>query len=914
VAQPASPTGIVPPPGYRIVGTLGQGGFGIVLAAERAGDERRVAIKVSRAGQPEAAERLLNEADALRAVGAPFVPRLYEAGTLADGSVYVAMELLEEPTLAKRMAETTQPIAIEELAAEADAILAAVEAAHAKGFAHRDLKPANIFIDSRGQAKLIDFGLAKRLGAEVPGLTVAGTILGTVDYMSPEQCMARPVVDMRSDIYSLGVILYERLVGHTPFSGSSAQIQLAHQDLRPPRPTECRALGRDIEDVILRCLAKSPADRFGSVSELRAALRDACNKGHEPAATIATSTPAVPVSREEVQAVLLFFDSHADPLSVKQALSAFGGELVHLAGTHHVALFSHTLDDKPAQRGFLAGRDLIARAIASTILLDVAPVTVRIQPSGARRYRCAKFADNELFPVASDPAGVLLTQEAAVLLSGLQLQPLRPGVLRCSEARESVPHTGVTPAAPMIGRDEMLARLSASARSALRDRVPTLVTVIGEPGHGKSRFAQALLTELRQIAGARVLDLRPTDAFGADREQALRALLTCALDLPATVSDEGRSALADRLGDAEAADVWAGVALVMGWVASDQPELARRAAAPRMLRMAATRAAVVGLRRLAERHPVALVLDDAHAADDATLDALEAVTAEGMATPIWICALARPSLTRLRAGWGDRAARRESLQLGPLDRDDAARLCRALLEPAQDVPAAAVEQLVSRTQGIPLLLVELVRGLKRDGLIRKHAKGEGQYVATDALDRLPDTPLIGWLARRELEALPPALTAHANLIALLGAEVDAREISGVLNVLEQQGWGRQFPLDAAVATARLVDSGLLIQHRGGRLTFRQGVIREAIEQAMPESIRNPIHAAALSFYRQPSDIPEPVRLRKLALFAERCQHLDEAAATYLLIADQARARHDYLEAEQLYSSALRCLLGDAAPP
>src|SRR5262249_40606771 len=150
-----------------------------------------------------------------------------------------------------------------------------------------------------------------------------------------------------------------------------------------------------------------------------------------------------------------------------------------------------------------------------------------------------------------------------------------------------------------------------------------------------------------------------------------------------------------------------------------------------------------------------VVLDDAHFADAAALDALEyAALAEAQA-PIWICAFARPTFERTRRSWGERAGRHESLRLDRLGTEEAMALGRPLLLPAENVSDQALSLLVERTQGIPLLLVELVRGLKRDHVVRQHAKSETWFLATEELDRLPSLPLVEWMAQRELHALSP---------------------------------------------------------------------------------------------------------------------------------------------------------------
>jgi tetratricopeptide (TPR) repeat protein len=240
-------------------------------------------------------------------------------------------------------------------------------------------------------------------------------------------------------------------------------------------------------------------------------------------------------------------------------------------------------------------------------------------------------------------------------------------------------------------------------------------------------------------------------------------------------------------------------------------------------------------------------------------------------------------------------------------------LCRRLLAPAENVPSAAVDRLVQRTQGVPLLLVELVRGLKRDGVVRKRMRGGTWFVATDELDNLPDSPLIEWLAERELSTLPRELAAHARLVALLGAEFGAEEVDGIVTQLDAEGMAADFPLDAQVANRRLSGLGLLVTTRAGAFRFRHALVRDAIARSMQAAQRERIHAASARFYRTTRTLPDSRRVPLLARHAAEAGLREEAAALYLQLAEEARDRHGYLDAERSYTSALSLLdAGDRA--
>ena len=274
------------PPGtrlgaYKIVAPLGAGGMGVVYRAIDVRLERPVALKfLPEDGQgPSSAERLRREARAAAALNHPNICTVYDIGEV-DGRHFIAMELVEGETLAARIAG--HPVPLDEALALAIEIADALHAAHAGGVVHRDLKPANIIVTPAGHAKVLDFGLAKRTegppDATQARLTVAGDVLGTVAYMSPEQARG-DVVDTRSDIFSFGLVLYEMLSGHPAFAGSTSAVifdAILNRDVAPLRDLVAN-LPPGLERLIARTVSKAPAARPQQASEivdeLRAILR-----------------------------------------------------------------------------------------------------------------------------------------------------------------------------------------------------------------------------------------------------------------------------------------------------------------------------------------------------------------------------------------------------------------------------------------------------------------------------------------------------------------------------------------------------------------------------------------------------------------------------------------------------------------
>jgi len=268
---------------FRIERVLGQGGMGVVVAAIHLQLDERVALKFllpEALGNPEAVERFAREARAAVKIKSEHVARVSDVGVLENGSPYMVMEYLHGEDLAawvRRRGALPVPEAVEFLLQACEAIAEA----HALGIVHRDLKPANLFVTFRADGsaciKVLDFGISKLnvpgAAAEL-GMTRTNTVMGSPLYMSPEQMSSTRDVDRRTDIWALGVILYESLTGRVPFEAETMP-QLCGMILQdPPRPI--RELRPDLPDalsqVILRCLEKNRDHRFSNVAEFAHAL------------------------------------------------------------------------------------------------------------------------------------------------------------------------------------------------------------------------------------------------------------------------------------------------------------------------------------------------------------------------------------------------------------------------------------------------------------------------------------------------------------------------------------------------------------------------------------------------------------------------------------------------------------------
>jgi len=280
---------------YRIVRKLGTGGMANVYLAEDEVLGRRVAIKIlndRHAGDDQFVERFRREAKNAASLSHPNIVSIYDRGE-AEGTYYIAMEYLDGRSL-KELIVARGPAPVNVSIDYARQILAAIRFAHRHGIVHRDIKPHNVLVDAEGRLKVTDFGIAR---AGTSQMTEAGSIIGTAQYLSPEQAKGAPV-DQTSDLYSVGVVLYELLTGVVPFSGDTpVEIAMKHLSSTPEPPSAKRSeVPRDLDMIVMRALAKDPADRYQSAEEMdadlaRVARGASVSPATEEAATAIISRP-----------------------------------------------------------------------------------------------------------------------------------------------------------------------------------------------------------------------------------------------------------------------------------------------------------------------------------------------------------------------------------------------------------------------------------------------------------------------------------------------------------------------------------------------------------------------------------------------------------------------------------------------
>lgn len=341
--------------GYRILQRIGEGGMGSVWLAEHAMLGRRAAIKVLHgeySARPEIVTRFFNEARAATAITDPGIVQIFDFGHHVDGSAYIVMELLDGEPLDKRLARVGA-LGVPDALRIMRQVASTLGAAHARGIVHRDLKPENIFmvrdpeVVGGERAKVLDFGIAKLTTENAGVKTQTSAVMGTPTYMSPEQCRGAGHVDQRSDVYALGCVLFALLCGRPPFDGEGiGEIIAMHLREPPPVPSSLRpGIPPEVDQVVLRCLHKDPAQRFSSAADLAIALGALTGSSPQVPAPSGVYAPhSVPTTLSSAASV-----ASAPPARKRPVLFAVAGLGIAATGVAAVVVMRGSASDTDEQ-------------------------------------------------------------------------------------------------------------------------------------------------------------------------------------------------------------------------------------------------------------------------------------------------------------------------------------------------------------------------------------------------------------------------------------------------------------------------------------------------------------------------------------------------------------------------------------
>ena len=819
---------------FVIEDLAGAGGMGAVYRALDRSTGAPVAVKVLQGGGGER-ERFAQEAHVLAALAHPAVVRYIAHGPLGAEQMFLAMEWLDGEDLAQRLergaVSVSDAVAVARRAAEGLAL------AHARGVVHRDVKPSNLFLVGGDPARLkvLDFGVA-RLAARARVMTKTGAIVGTVGYMAPEQATGERDIDARADVFSLGCVLFECLTGQPAFAAEHAVAILA-KVLREEAPRVSAlvpAVPPVLDELVARMLAKDRSERPADTSALVAELAHL--------GSIDTSaSPRARIASGEQRLVCVILAGGLRDLAPTR-----GADVVQLAdGTHLVTLATRsTATDDAAQMAQLAlalrDRNPTARI---ALAMGRAETTGR-HPVGAAIDRAASLLEGE-------PGTVRIDAVAASLLD--TRFDVRDGVLvgrtEVDEAR-----TLLGKPTPCVGRDKELALLDATLAECISEPVARAVLVTAPPGVGKSRLRREFAARARQTVW-----LASADPVGAGSSLALvRQLVRAGAAL--RDADPGTAEfLRELVGDP-----------------SPTPSSLLRAARsdPALLAERMRRSFEDWLAAACAAQPIAIVLEDLHWADKASVEYLGGALRKLRDRPVFVLALARPEVHDLFPKLWSEAGTQE-IKLGGLTRRAAERLVREVL--GDNIAADTLARVIEQADGNAYYLEELIRRI---------AEGGGN-------DTFPETVLAmieSRLHRVEPEARHVLRAASVfgevfwanGVAALLGGDVHASE------------WLRV-----------LVDRELLEVRREPRFNgeteyaFRHALLRDASYAMLVEADRATAHRVAAEWLERVGEMDAIV----LADHLDRAREYDAASIQWERAGDREAARSRYAEAAGSYRAA-----------
>jgi serine/threonine protein kinase/tetratricopeptide (TPR) repeat protein len=750
---------------FRIESHVTSGGFGALYRAFDQQHEQQVALKVLMLSDAVEHERFLREAKLLAKLQHPAIVSYVDQGSLSDGQPWLAMQWIEGPDLRTRLKQHS--LEVDESVRMVELVADALTAVHDAGIVHRDIKPANIILRNNDatQPVLVDFGIAR--SSDGPDITRPGVMIGTPSYMAPEQVMARPDVDARADLFSLGCVWFESLVGHPPFVAEQVVAVLAKLMLTdaPGVSAERPGIPSGVETLIARLLVRDRGHRIASAESLLAELRHVFGRPSMMPWRKLSTQSVLTRSELVIRTVLVSASPRSStaatlPTREAQEIPKKMGTLEAIAEAQDVRLFafadgswmatSETLgrDARDAARA-LATVALEAKKLWPTVPIAIATGKAKMEgahaPIGAVIDRAA-----HLLTDAPDDRAIRVDEGTAGLCdSFFRIERTGDdGWLRDEQTGTERERTLLGKPTPFVGRTSEFRTILRQIEDALQNPQLTVSTLIGEAGVGKSRFVSELRKQIAvQWPAARVIVARCTagaqDAALALSASLVRALCSIRADdsqanaqlsafVKSCVTDDDATLVAEflaHLTDSQSTD-------------AKSPALLAAQSDPRVMRDQLERSLLAVMRGAAAQTALIVVIEDGQWADTASLRLLDSLWSSMRDQRIAVIVAARPAL-RERAPdlWKGHGS--IELQLSELSRRAAEELTRAAL--GADTDQAVIDALVARATGNAFWIEELVRAFVEHGTVDALPDSVAAVV-TARFERLSDE------ARRTLRA------------------------------------------------------------------------------------------------------------------------------------------------------------------
>lgn len=902
----------------------GAGGMGAVFRAQDRLDGSTVALKILHSRQPLDVERFEREAGILADYAHPGIVRYVGHGLTPEDDHWLAMEWLDGEDLGERLSRApltgTESLTLMQRTAEVLAF------AHARGLVHRDVKPSNIFLVGKqvDRIKLVDFGIA-RPSSETRRLTQTGVLLGTPGYIAPELVQGPPSHDPRTDLFSLGCVLFECLTGMPAFEGTHPMAVLAKLLLQEaPRVRQHRPdVPEALDDLVARLMAKDPARRPRGASEVAEELArfhalggwsTAPRRSVPPTGAAATervvydasaplSAPApseeepapasLTMSEKRLVSVVLAGDPDADesrpgprlPVAdLRKAVASLGGQVNVLAGDSLIVTLwgpGSAVDraDRAAQCALIlranlpgvpicvaSGRGLVSARIVEGDVID----------RGVRTLRTTR------------PGPIHVDDVTAGMLTGrLNIEQDKGHYfLRSDSAELDSPPLLLGKITPCVGRTRELATLEGVFAGCVAERIASPVLVIGPAGAGKSRLGREFVDKVRQGGSGAVILSGRAPSLGAGSPF---GMIADAVRKTAGIQDTDaielrRRKLWSRLGAHLAGAALRHTAVFLGELLGspfpdhDDPALRAARESPQLMGDAMRDAWEDWLTAECAAQPVLLVLEDLHWGDAATVRLIDSTLRNLRDLPLMVLVLSRPEVTTQFPGlWAEREV--QTIKLGPLSKRAAEQLVAEALGPR--AKPEAVARIIERADGNPFYLEELIRAVAggRDDLFPDSVLGTVE-ARLDAE---------GNEAKRVLRAASVFgdRFSKAGVAALLGGERHAEEAGEWLKTLS----ARELVGPASSALGAT----------DPQFAFRHAIVREAAYAMLTEEDRGLGHRLAAEWLERTGS-------RDAATLAE---HFRRGAEPKRAIRWYARAAEQALEANDFGAAVAHARRGVA---
>lgn len=859
-----------------------------------------VALKVVRGAL--ANSRFEREATLLAQIEGEGIVRYVAHGRIDAESMFLAMEWLDGEALDARLARGS--LSIGDAIALGRRLARALAVAHARGVVHRDVKPSNVILrgGEPSDATLVDFGIARAQDV-LQTMTATGVVIGTPQYMAPEQARGEKAVDAHADVFSLGCLFFECLTGRAAFAGAHVVAVLA-KILLDPAP-RVRTLRPDVpaalDDLVASMLEKSPASRPADGSAVAAAL-DAIHAGDAPFARSAAS--AIGGSERRLATVILAraqpsasaVDDGSSSSDTDEALRGVTGEMqiadvAASAGVTITTLANGTIVGAVvAEAGVSNAAERAARCALALHARQASGTTVALATGRA------VIAGELPFGEAIDKAAILLEQHSAsggiwideatasMIEGGFAIDRTGAGIsVRAERTASSRARTVMGRQVECVGRARELALLESTFQECVDEPIARATIVIAPPGIGKTRLRRELTARVGKWETPPAVWLGLADPVMQGASYALASdLLRRVLDVPPGDLKERREHVIARVARSETTKGFDPelAAMFLGEIAGvpfgDEDDALRAARrSPELMRSRIVDAVCAFLAAELERTPVLLIIEDIHWADVASLRLLGGVLGRLQNSPLMILALARPSVDEVHPRlWEEHRAAR--FVLDPLLPKASEKLARAVLGDDADV-----EAIVKRAEGNPLFVEELARAVGEGGAARD----------------LP--PTIAAAAEARLSVLAPDARQLLRAAAIFGERFWPGAIARLVGPTVASKAGTHLDALEKLEVVSAEPSSRFASER--EYVFRHALVRDAAYAMLTDDDRVIGHALAAEWLE-----PRGADAAVLARHYELGDRRPKAATWYVAAAEDALAATDTAAIARHVASAATC--------